>query len=95
MDNTSILKHCGKYHIIAAFGTSFLFAAIFNYKLIISLSLTYMITGVIIGILDKKIKNVPSSTEGFLIETSLPISNNIFGYYIFDWDLKYLCAPMK
>lgn len=70
LDNTSILKHCGKYHIIAAFGLSFIFAAIFNYKLIISLSLTYMITGVIISVLDKKIKNVPSSIEGFLIEAS-------------------------
>lgn len=70
LNNTSILKHCGKYHIIAAFGLSFIFAAIFNYKLIISLSLTYMITGVIISVLDKKIKNVPSSIEGFLIEAS-------------------------
>mgnify|MGYP000970994829 FL=1 len=69
-DNTSILKHCGKYHIIAAFGISFLFTAIFNYKLIISLSLTYMITGAIISILDKKIKNVPNSIEGFIIEIS-------------------------
>ena len=70
LDNTSILKHCGKYHIIAAFGISFAFAAIFNYKLIIPLSLTYMITGVIISMLDKKIINVPSSIEGFLIEAS-------------------------
>ena len=69
-DNTSILKHCGKYHIIAAFGISFLFTAIFNYKLIISLSLTYMLTGAIISILDKKIKNVPNSIEGFIIEIS-------------------------
>ena len=70
LDNTLILKHCGKYHIMAAFGISFLFAAIFNYKLIISLSLTYMITGVIISILDKKIKSVPNSAEGFIIEIS-------------------------
>lgn len=70
LDNTSILKHCGKYHIIFAFFITFLFAAIFNYKLIISLSLTYMLIGVIISILDKKIKNVPASTEGFLIEIS-------------------------
>lgn len=44
--------------------------SIFNYKLIIPLSLTYMITGVIISMIDKKIKNVPSSIEGFLIEAS-------------------------
>lgn len=70
LDNTSILKYCGKYHIIAAFFISFLFAAIFNYKLIISISLTYILTCLIISILDKKIKNVPSSIEGFLIEIS-------------------------
>lgn len=70
LDNTSILKHCGKYHIIASFFISFLFAAIFNYKLIISLSLTYMLTGVIVSFLDKKIKNVPSSIEGFIVEIS-------------------------
>lgn len=70
LDNTSIMKHCGKQHVIAAFGISFLFAAIFNYKLVIPLSLTYMITGVIISILDKKIKNVPNSIEGFMIEIS-------------------------
>ncbi len=70
LDNTLILKHCGKYHIIASFFISFLFAAIFNYKLIISLSLTYMLTGVIVSFLDKKIKNVPSSIEGFIVEIS-------------------------
>lgn len=70
LDNTSILKYCGKYHIIAAFFFTFLFAAIFNYKLIISLSLTYMLMGVFVNLLDKKIKNVPASTEGFLIEIS-------------------------
>lgn len=70
LDNTSILKYCGKYHIIAAFFISFLFAAIFNYKLIISLSLTYMLTGVIVSFLDKKIKNVSSSIEGFIVEIS-------------------------
>ena len=70
LDNTSIMKHCEKRHVIAAFGISFLFAAIFNYRLVISLSLTYMISGVIISILDKKIKNVPNSIEGFIIEIS-------------------------
>ena len=70
LDNTSILKHCGKYHIIAAFFITFLFAVIFNYKLIISLSLTYMLMGVIVSIVDKKIKNIPTSIEGFLVEIS-------------------------
>ncbi len=67
-DNTSIMKHCAKNHIISAFGFSFLIAAIFNYKLVISLSLTYMIIGMAVSILDEKIKVLPSSVEGFIIE---------------------------
>ena len=70
LENTSILKYCGSYHIIAAFGISFLSAAIINYKLIISLSITFMLSGLIVSILDKRIKNVPSSVEGFIIEVS-------------------------
>lgn len=70
LDNTFIMKYCGKYHIIAAFGISFFFAVILNYKLIIPLSLTFMISGLIVSILDKKVKNVPSSVEGFIIEVS-------------------------
>lgn len=67
-DGTAIMKYCSKYHSIAAFSTSFLLAAIFNYKLVISLSLTYMISGMIVSSLDKKIKILPSSIEGFFIE---------------------------
>ncbi len=67
-ENTSIMKYCGKYHIIAAFGISFLTAVIFNYKLVISLSFTYMISGMIVSMLDEKIKLFPSSAEGFFIE---------------------------
>lgn len=70
LDSTSILKYCNKYHIISAFFTTFLFAAIFNYKLIISLSLTYMVMGISVSILDKKIQNAPASIEGFIIEIS-------------------------
>jgi len=70
LENTSILKYCSSYHIIAAFGISFLSAAIINYKLIISLSITFMLSGLIVSILDKRIKNVPSSVEGFIIEVS-------------------------
>ena len=70
LENTSILKYCGSYHIIAAFVISFLSAAIINYKLIISLSITFMLSGLIVSMLDKRIKNVPSSVEGFIIEVS-------------------------
>lgn len=70
LDNTSILKYCDKYHVIASFVISFLFAAIFNYKLIISLTLTYMLTWVILSLVDKIIKDLPSSVEGFIIEIS-------------------------
>lgn len=67
-DNTSVMKYCGKYHIIAAFGISFLIAVIFNYRLVISLSLTYMILGMVVSMLDDKIKLFPSSIEGAIIE---------------------------
>lgn len=67
-DNTSIIKYCNKYHIITAFAISFLVAAIFNYKLVISLSVTYMISALVVSLLDEKIKVLPSSVEGFLIE---------------------------
>lgn len=68
MDNTSIMKYCTKYHVLWAFGISFFIAAIFNYRLVISVSLTYMISGMIVSILDDKIKVFPSSIEGFIIE---------------------------
>lgn len=67
-DNTSVMQYCGKHHTIAAFGISFLIAAIFNYRLVISLSLTYMISGMIVSMLDDKIKLFPSSIEGTFIE---------------------------
>ncbi len=69
-DNTLVMKYCGRYHIIAAFGMSFLIAAIFNYRLVISLSLTYMLICMIASILDDKIKLFPSSIEGAVIETT-------------------------
>jgi hypothetical protein len=65
------LKYCGKYHITAAFAIPFFFAALFNYKLIISLSITFMAIAAGAGILDKRVKkNAPSSVEGFIIEIS-------------------------
>ena len=69
-ENTSIIKHCTKYHIIAAFGISFLAAAILNYRLVIPLSLTYMLSGAIISTLDEKIEILPSSAEGLIIEAT-------------------------
>lgn len=67
-DSTSIMKYCNKYHVIGAFGISFLIAALFNYKLVISLSLTYMLSGMIVSMLDDRIKVFPTSVEGFIIE---------------------------
>jgi len=69
-ENTSIIKHCTKYHIIAAFGISFLAAAILNYRLVIPLSLTYMLSGAIISTLDEKVETLPSSAEGLIIEAT-------------------------
>ncbi|WP_313341138.1 hypothetical protein [Sedimentibacter sp.] len=67
-DDTSVMKYCEKYHIISAFVISFLLTVIFNYRLIISLSLTYMITGIVISLLDERIGKITDSFEGFIIE---------------------------
>ncbi len=67
-DDTSIMKYCEKHHIISAFGISFLLTIIFNYRLIISLSLTYMITGIVISLLNEKIGKITDYYEGFIIE---------------------------
>ena len=69
-DNTSIMKHCGKAHVIVAFSISFLIAALFNYKLVISLSLTYILLGMVVSILDDKVKLLPGSIEGTFIEVT-------------------------
>lgn len=69
-DITSIMKHCGKYHNIAAFAVSFLLAAVFIYKLVIPLSLTYMISGFVVSYLDNKIKVLPNSVEGLIVEAA-------------------------
>lgn len=68
--NTEIMKYCGKYHTIAAFAISFLIAAVFNYKLVISLSLTYMISGFVVSYLDNKVSVLPNSAEGLIVETA-------------------------
>jgi hypothetical protein len=67
-DNTTIIKYCGKYHVAAAFAISFFIASIFNYKLVIPLSLTYILSIMAVSILDEKIKLFPSSIEGTIIE---------------------------
>lgn len=67
---TNIMKYCGKYHTIAAFAISFLIASVFNYRLVIPLSLTYMICGIAVSYVDNKIKVLPNSVEGLIVETS-------------------------
>lgn len=67
-EGTTIMKYCSKYHKIVAFSISFILTSLFNYKLVIPLSLTYMVSGAIVSIIDKKIKLLPSSIEGFIIE---------------------------
>lgn len=66
--NTTIMKYCGRYHIIAAFGVSFFTAAIFNYRLVVPLALTYIVLVAVVSILDEKIKKLPNSVEGTIIE---------------------------
>nr|WP_312577069.1 hypothetical protein [Sedimentibacter sp.] len=67
-NGTSVIKYCDRYHSLSAFGISFALAVVINYKLVIPLSLTYMISGLVVNILDKKIKLLPNSIEGFIIE---------------------------
>lgn len=65
---TKIIKYCDKYQVLVAFIISFALAVLINYKLVIPLSLTYMIAGIVVNILDKKIELIPNSVEGFIIE---------------------------
>lgn len=67
-DNTSIMKHCDNVHSITAFVFSFLIAALFNYRLVIPLSLTYILLGMIVSMLEDKVELLPSSIEGAFIE---------------------------
>lgn len=67
-NGTSVIKYCDKYHSLSAFGISFALAVVINYKLVVPLALTYMISGAVVNILDKKIKLLPNSIEGFIIE---------------------------
>ena len=67
-DDTSVMKYCEKHHVISAFAISFLFTVIFNYRLVISLALTYMITGIIMSLWEEKIGRITEAFEGFAIE---------------------------
>lgn len=67
-ENTSVMKYCERHHVVSAFVISFLLTAIFNYRLIISLSLTYMITGAVMSIFDERTDSINDSLEGFIIE---------------------------
>ena len=69
-ENTSILKYCTKNHAILAFVFSFVVTIIISYKLTVSLALTYIITGILTNYFDLKIKILPSSVEGFIVEIS-------------------------
>ncbi len=69
-ENTEILKYCTKNHAIFAFAFSFIITIIISYKLCIALSITLIISATIINIIDSKIKILPSSIEGFIIEMS-------------------------
>lgn len=67
-EGTSIIKYCGKFHEISAFSISFISAVVINYKLVVPLALTYMVSGLVVNMMDKKIKILPNSIEGFIIE---------------------------
>ncbi|QSX04908.1 hypothetical protein JYG23_09410 [Sedimentibacter sp. zth1] len=69
-DNTSVLKYCKNSHTLFAFLFSFIITILLNYKLTIALSITYCISIFIVNIVDSKIKILPSSIEGLIIESS-------------------------
>lgn len=69
-ENTSILKYNKKNHSIFAFFFSFAITIFINYRMAIALSLTYIISSLLMDYFDSKIKILPSSTEGFIIEMS-------------------------
>jgi hypothetical protein len=52
----------------AAFSISFMLAALYNYKLVVPLAVTYMAAGFAAAVVDEKIKILPNSIEGFIIE---------------------------
>ncbi len=68
--NAPILKFSTRNHSIFAFIFSFVITLLINYRLVISLSLTYVISSFIMNYFDSKIKILPSSIEGFTIEIS-------------------------
>lgn len=80
--NTSIIKFCNKAHISIAFIVSFLATLIISYRSAIALSATYCICISITCIADLKIKILPSSVEGMLIEIS-QILFLFFSYILF------------
>lgn len=66
--NTTIMKYCGRYETIAALAISFTVATAVDYRLVAPLAVTYMILALVINIIDAKMKIIPSSSEGFLVE---------------------------
>lgn len=69
-DNTSIFRHLNSYHAVSALLVSFLMAAAAGFRLVISLSFTYMIIFCLVRLADRKIKILPDSAEGLIIEMS-------------------------
>ena len=67
-ENTQLLKYCTKSHSIFAFLFSFIITIIISYKSTIALSLTYILSAIAMNFIDAKIKKLPSSIEGFIIE---------------------------
>lgn len=67
-ENTNILKYCTKNHAIVAFVFSFIVTTLISYRLTVALSLTYIIAGILTNYFDSKIKILPSSIEGFIVE---------------------------
>lgn len=65
---TSIMKYCSNNIKIAVFVISFALAILINHKLVVPLALTYMLSGFIINLIDKKVTVLPYSIEGFIIE---------------------------
>lgn len=69
-EGTFIIRLADKQHAASAFFISFAVAAIAGFRLVISLSVTYMIIFCAVRLVDKKIKILPESVEGLIIEAT-------------------------
>lgn len=67
---TDIMQYCSNLHICIAFFISFVVTMIISYRLVIAVSVTYIVSAYVLSMIDRKVKNLPVQVEGFIIEIS-------------------------